>query len=148
MLLAPRKEMRLVGGHWRNDAELVSSDEAKRQFEMFMRRNEDFPENFSIGLRYNPQDGQGDLILLRCNGKHGNFNRSFDPEHPHSDFHIHRAEEAALEEGSVAEKNAVKTLEYASYEEAVQYFIRIVALSDSDVNEYFPRAHQIDLPLE
>ena len=48
-----------------------------------MRRSEDLPENFSVGLVFLPGDGTGEVTLLRCNGPHGAYNDSFDPAHPH-----------------------------------------------------------------
>ena len=64
---APRREMKSVGSHRRNDMKLVSSDSAERQFSVFMRQNEDFPENFSIGLKYLSAEDRGEITLLRCN---------------------------------------------------------------------------------
>ena len=46
----PKREMRLDRGHFRNDMRLKSTDD-KLEFRVFMRRNEDLPENFSIGWR-------------------------------------------------------------------------------------------------
>src|SRR5580658_6766855 len=62
----PRKEMKQDRGHFRNDMRLKSTDE-KFEFRAFMRRSEDFPENFSIGLAFLPKDGTGELIFIRCN---------------------------------------------------------------------------------
>ena len=45
----PRKEMRLDRGSRRNDMGLASEN-GKRRFSVFMRVNEAFRENFSIGL--------------------------------------------------------------------------------------------------
>lgn len=145
---APKKEMKLFGAHWRNDAKLAASDSLPGEFAMFMRKNEDFPENFSIGLIYNPHDGRGEIVLLRCNGKHGEFNRSFDPAHPHSDFHIHRATEIAIDAGQSSEKDAVKTTEFASFEEALQFFVKAVNLNARDAQKHFPASTQIPLTFE
>ncbi len=76
----PRREMKLDRGHWRNDMRLRSV-EGDRDFRVFMRKSEEFPENFSIGLTYRPNDGGEEIPLLRCNGPHGEFNRTFDAEH-------------------------------------------------------------------
>ena len=45
--------------------------------------------NFSIGLRYHPNDGRPEITLLRCNGQHGIYNgsQSFTSDHPHFDCH-------------------------------------------------------------
>ncbi len=47
----PRKEMRVERGSRRNDMRL-RSQEGELEFSVFMRVNDDFPENFSIGLEY------------------------------------------------------------------------------------------------
>jgi hypothetical protein len=106
-------------------------------------KNEDFPENFSIGLKYNPTDERGEIILLRCNGQHGVYNGgSGTPDHPHWDYHVHTASEEALSVGERAEKYAVKTTEYASYEEALHYFLKTVNIDEAECNKYFPKRQQ------
>ncbi len=89
-----------------------------------MRRSEDLPENFSIGLVFLPMDGSGELMLLRCNGPHGEYNDNFDPAHPHWDFHVHRGSAEMIDAGLRPEKAATKSKDFASYEEALQYFLR------------------------
>ncbi len=115
---------------------------------IFIRRNEDFPENFSIGLRYKPRDGRSAIILLRCNGPHGPFNGGFNPSHEHFHYHIHRASPEAIEAGEAPEKYASKTTEFASYEEALQFFVKIVNLNATDSREYFPSRLQFDFFFE
>lgn len=41
----PKKEIQLQKGHWRNDMKL-HSDDGEYDFSVFMRKNEDFEENF------------------------------------------------------------------------------------------------------
>lgn len=127
---APKREMKLDRGHYRNDMRLKSAD-GKMDFRVFMRRNEDLPENFSIGLVHLPKDGTGEVVLLRCNGPHGNSNDSFDPEHPHCDFHVHRASAAMIEAGLRPEKMAAVNQDFASYEEALEYFLRTTNVTDA-----------------
>jgi len=141
----PRKDMKIEGAHARNDARLVS-DGIQGEFLMFMRRSEDFPENFSIGLVYHPADGTGDITLLRCNGKHGSYNGIFDPVHPHYDFHIHKADEKILAAGARPERNATSTTAYASFEEAVQFFVKTINLNTEEATKYFPSQLQTQLP--
>jgi len=131
---APRREMKKDRGHSRNDMKLKSTDD-KFEFRVFMRRNEDFPENFSIGLAFLAKDGTGELVLLRCNGPHGGYNDSFDPAHPHWDFHVHRASAEMIAAGLRPEKAATISAEYASFEEAVQYFLRETNVANA--REYF-----------
>jgi hypothetical protein len=90
--------MKLDRGHFRNDVGLKSTDD-KLEFRVFLRRSEDLPENFSIGLAFLAKDGSGEVVLLRRNGPHGGYNDSFDPEHPHWDYHVHRASAEMIEAG-------------------------------------------------
>lgn len=145
----PKREMKLIGADWRNDMKLIASDGTLGEFSVFMRKSEDFPENFSIGLIYHSKDERGEIGLIRCNGPHGDYNggKSGDEDHPHWDYHIHTASERALDAGERAEKYAVKTSEYASFEEAVQYFVKTVNLEKGYVNQYFPRNRQRELDL-
>ena len=115
--------MKLVGAHWRNDCKLVANG-VEGEFSVFIRRSEDFPENFSIGIVYEPKDGSGEITLLRCNGQHGIFNSSFDPHHAHFTYHIHRASETAIAHGFKPEKFAENTEDFASFEGAVQHFVK------------------------
>jgi hypothetical protein len=78
----PKRDMKLDRGHHRNDMRLKSTD-GKLEFRVFMRRSEDLPENFSVGLAFLAKDGSGEVVLLRCNGPHGGYNDSFDEDHPH-----------------------------------------------------------------
>jgi hypothetical protein len=135
----PRREMKLIGADFRNDMKMVASNGGKGEFSTFMRMSEDFPENFSIGLTYQPNDGRPEITLLRCNGKHGSYNGAvdFNPDHPHWDFHIHKADAALMEDGLKPERKAVKTEEYASYQEALQYFVKTVNLEAKDAEKYF-----------
>jgi hypothetical protein len=143
IFVAPKRKMVLSGAHWRNDATLTASNGIRGEFAMFMRKNEEFPENFSIGLIYHPHDGRGEITLFRCNGPHGYFNSGIDPTHPHFDYHIHQASEKAIEAGAAPEKFAAKTTEYASYEEALQCFVKAVHLNEKDAQKYFPAKTQI-----
>lgn len=137
----PARELKLSDGHWRKDMKMVASpiasNDIKGTFSAFMRINEDFPENFSVGLVYQPNDGRKEIPLLRCNGKHGIYNGVFDPAHPHFDFHIHKADEKLVDSGLRADRNAHKTAEYASFEEALQYFLKAINLDALDIDQYF-----------
>ena len=68
----PKKAMVSRFGHRRNDMRLRSK-EGELDFTIFMRINDAFPENFSIGLVHSPKDERGTIILLRFNGPHGGF---------------------------------------------------------------------------
>ena len=136
----PKRTMRLDGSHWRNDAGLLATDGTVGEFGVFMRRSEDFPENFSVGLKYRPGDGRDTITLIRCNGRHSPLNAPGPALH--TTFHVHRASEAALEEGRRAESDASATQQYASYEEAVQYFVDAINLNGEDRAKHFPNQTQ------
>jgi len=139
----PKRDLKHDRVHFRNDMRLKSVDD-KLEFRVFMRRSEDFPENFSIGLVFMAKDGSGDVVLLRCNGPHGGYNDSFDPEHPHWEYHVHRASAEMMEAGLSPEKAATSNRDFASYEEAVQYFLR--ATNVTDAAKYFADLAQGTLP--
>lgn len=139
----PLKEMKMDKGHRRNDMKLVSCD-GKMDFLVFMRINDFFPENFSIGLIANPKDEPWSFLLLRCNGPHGEHtNERFDDEHPHYGFHVHRADAEFLASGQAPERFAEKTEAYASYEEALGHFVRMTNIQN--VAQYITINDQLPL---
>lgn len=84
------------------------------------------------------------MPLLRCNGPHGGFNDLFDPGHPHWDYHVHRASAEMMEAGLRPERAATVNEDFASYEEAVQYFLR--ATNITDARSHFEDLDQRRLP--
>lgn len=139
----PKKEMKRDRGHLRNDLALTSTD-GESEFRVFLRQNEDFPESFSIGLVYTPRDGTGEVTLLRCNGPHGDYNQSFDPAHPHSDYHVHRASAEMIESGLRPEARAASTKDYASFEQALSFFLKATNITDAE--HHFKDVFQQKLP--
>jgi len=131
----PRREMTLGNGHWRNGMTLQSTD-GEHAFSVFMRKNEDFEENFSIGLMYSPRETRGDICLFRCNGPHGPH-VSFDH---HDRYHVHQAQEETISSGLKAERTAFITEEYASYDDALGYFLRKCNITEAE--KYFPNVLQ------
>ena len=139
----PRKEMRSERGHQRNDM-TACSQEGKRRFSVFMRVNERFPENFSIGLIYDIKEEPGDIALLRCNGKHGEHdNTPLDDQLPHFGYHIHRARADVINAGLAPEKFAELTGAYASFPEALHHFLRLANIVGAQA--YFPTSEQLSL---
>lgn len=131
----PRKEMKADRGSLRNDMQLESLD-GKMGFAVFMRINERFPENFSIGLNFIPRDEPGSFCLLRYNGPHGeHINAPIEEDHPHFGYHIHNAKAELIEAGILPEKYAEITETYASYKEALFQFMKIINIQDGE--QYF-----------
>ncbi|QMV19333.1 hypothetical protein GOB94_12050 [Granulicella sp. 5B5] len=132
----PSKNWRTEDLHRRKDFRLVSKDGDVR-FRAFARQHVRFPENFSVGLEYEPDDGTDSVILIRCNGPHGDFNRAINPLHPHYHPHIHIATAEAIDAGQRAECHAEITTEFASIKEAIRYFLNAVAVDANDQSRYF-----------
>lgn len=132
---APRREMRLDGKMKRNEMTLKSPD-GKHQFRVFMRQSDDFPENFSVGLIYQPGEEPGEVILIRCNGQHGGTR-----VHPHhAVFHTHRMKAEDLNAGIKEARLIEQANDYASFAEAVHVFCQRIRLEEGD--KYFPGLNQ------
>lgn len=138
----PRREMREERGSRRNEMRLVSAD-GKDEFVAYMRINVKFEENFSIGLDYCPKDVTGRFCLLRCNGPHGEWTNDLIEPHPHFGYHVHRANADNMERGMKSEAGAEVTKEYASYPEALKFFLKICNVADAQ--RHFPGVDQMNL---
>lgn len=123
--------MRQYRGHMKNNFEVESEDGAYRFF-VFIRYNEIFFENFSIGLNYNPREEKGSLLLYRCNGPHGGT-RQWDH---HDRPHIHTAKAEALNQKLNSETKIEPTTHYASWQDALQFFLKRTHIKDAHL--YFP----------
>jgi len=128
----PSKDFKEDRGQLKKTFSLQSVD-GKYAFNAFIRGNIHFNENFSVGLDYNPKEEKGTLCLLRCNGAHGENN--IFPHHSY--FHIHQASAESINCGLKPECNIIETNDYASLEEAIQYFIKNINISLSDRRKYF-----------
>lgn len=128
---SPRKEMKQARGCLRNDMQLESID-GKIGFSVFMRKNERFPENFSIGLNVHPKNEPGSFCVLRYNGPHGDHVSDLLDPHPHFGHHIHKANAENIEEGLSSELYAELTDSYGSYEEALIHFFKTTNIENID----------------
>jgi len=136
----PKREMRLENKSRRNDMSLRSAD-GKHAFRVFMRQSDDFPENFSIGLMYSPNEEPGSFQLLRCNGQHGG-----ERVHPHhAVFHIHRTKADDINAGNLEPRQIEQSPAYASFEEALAHFCLLTNLQNPD--QHFPGIAQLLLNL-
>ena len=136
----PKKDFKIDRGSRRNDMRLKAQD-GDLEFSIFIRVNQDFEENFSVGLVYHPKDEPGQFCLLRCNGPHGDFVGS--PTSPHFLYHIHKAKPENIEAGARAERGGEETDRYASYQQAIRYLLNVANALNAE--EYFPA---MQLPLE
>lgn len=134
---ASRRVMRVEGLHRRADIK-ISSEDGSKQFVIFIRQSIEFSENFSIGLRYVPNDGTDSLILFRCNGPHGPSNGSLSgTHHPHP--HVHTATSSNLEEGLRPERGAEITTEFAELWGATSFFLDRVSFPSDQRAKCFPQ---------
>lgn len=137
----PRREMRVDGKMKRNDMVLKSTD-GQHAFRVFMRQSDEFPENFSIGLVYQPGEEPGSFPLIRCNGQHGG-----ERVHPHhAVFHIHRTKAADINAGILEARGIEGTTAYASYKEALAHFCAMIQMEN--VDDHFPGLAQFRFPFE
>ncbi len=136
----PKKAWAEEQGHFRNDMQLTSED-GSEAFSVFLRKNRDFPENFSVGLCYWPKESGRNIPLLRCNGPHGDINRAHLPS-SHFEYHIHRADADLLNAGQDPLAHSHATSEYASDRDAVVHFCRLTGVKDFE--RYFPVNVQLD----
>src|SRR4030066_250446 len=137
----PKRDYKVENQHLRNDFQLNSAD-GKRRFSVFMRQHITFKENFSIGLVYHLEDGTS-LHLFRCNGNHGEVVVDILNPIPHFGYHTHKITAELIDNNINDPKQSEPTKEYASYEQALKYFLRYVNVQD--VDKFFPRLNQISM---
>ena len=130
ILKPPPKDFRQEGQHLRKDFTLQST-EGNLQFGVFVRRHIDFQENFSIGLIFYPVDDRS-ITLFRCNGNHGEVVKEPLRPSPHFDYHTHVITSEDIQKGVREPSFPEITKYYASYEEALRYFIKNVNILDAD----------------
>ncbi len=132
IIQAPAKP-KLERGHYRIGFELQSIDK-EFFFKAFGRSNEAFPENFSVGLVYNPKHEKGSYEILRCNGPHGEH--EIFPHHVY--FHIHKITPGALAEGLKEDRYVEVTDKYSNFEDALHFFVKYINLKSEHIKEFFP----------
>ena len=131
-------------GHKRCELDLQAMSDDSRTFVVFIRKNNRFIENFTIGLRYHTGDKTlGTITLLRYNGPHGESRPQTDGHYAKP--HIHRVTEAEIASGSrqPQERHREITDRYSTFEEALYVFFDDIAITN--LVEYFPDALQMRL---
>lgn len=137
----PKRDFKEENQHLRNDFQLTSSD-GLRKYSVFIRKHINFLENFSIGLVFHSEEGTS-YNLFRCNGNHGEVVVDILNPIPHFGYHTHIVTANLLENNINDPKQSELTKEYASYEQAINYFCRYVNIKDTD--KYFPNINQPNL---
>jgi len=128
----------------RCDLTLKSSDSEEQSFSVFIRQNNKFIENYSIGLRYKTQDKDfGSVTLIRYNGSHGEKSRHADGHY--NKPHIHRITTEEMKSGSnqPQESHREITDKYNTFEEALWFFFGEMCVTNWQ--EYFPELKQRSL---
>lgn len=131
----PRREMRTEGKMKRNEMTLRSSN-GSEAFRVFLRQSLEFAENFSLGLIYVPIGDPGSFALVRCNGQHGGT--ASQPHHAY--YHTHKCIADDLNDGILEPRRIEQTSAYASYFEALGYFLDMINLENAE--NFFPGIKQ------
>ena len=137
----PSSGYREDNGHKRCDLDLRAVSSERAGFKVFIRQNERFIENFSIGLLYlTGERNPAEITLVRYNGSHGETSRS--AEDHYAKPHIHRITETEIALGSTQpqERHRELTDRYSTFEQALAVFFGDI----STTNHYdsFPELGQ------
>lgn len=116
----------------RNDFSCASLDN-KNTFEVFMRLNTEIATCFSIGLRYNSEEGA--VTICRYNGKHPHRNKIGDKNEFNS-YHVHMLYDHQLTSDLSDSLDAIETNKYLTFHEALHAFLNDCQIQKWD--EYFP----------
>lgn len=132
----PQKELYLRQGNLRNDMDLESVD-GIHKFKVFIRVNEAFQEDFSVGLTYIHPEGRK-ITIFRCNGPHGGYNFA---EH-HNNYHVHEANAEYINAGLKSISFASISEDYATWHGAVKFLVSHCNILEGD--NYFSFFTQLD----
>ena len=140
----PASAYRQEHGHKRCDMDLQATSDDMKKFVVFIRQNDKFIENFSIGLRY--QTGDNDLrtiTLTRYNGPHGETSRYSDDHYAKP--HIHRITASDIASGSTQpqERHREITDRYMTYQQALRTVFADIGVTNYEA--YFPELLQARL---
>ena len=130
----PLKKHRVTDRGYCENSFTVKAEGTGIEYLVFIKQNSRFPENFSVGLLFNPPDQKGLITLVRCNGKHGGTIST--PHHAH--FHIHKATAEALNKGMLESGEIEITDQYADLDNAIQCFVKMINLDAEDRSKFFP----------
>lgn len=113
----------------------VCSLSGEEEFSVFLRKNVELTEQFSIGLQYKTKiKDQGAIVLLRYNGMHGTYNYSKDGHF--GNFHIHRISEDLVGKGIYEPKDIELTTAYNTFDQATMIFLNEINIQN--IRDYFP----------
>jgi len=135
-----RKSMVSKNRSQRNNANLMSTCE-RFLFEMFLRRSDEFYEDFSIGLVWkNAMEYTGinkDITLLRVQGPHDS--KVPEGKDLHHDFHIHQITPQDIQEKRYKKPAHKATCgSYKSFEQAAWHFTELCGITNPGDSLGFP----------
>jgi hypothetical protein len=142
ILETPREGKEPRAGYRKTTFSLLSLH-GEQSFTGFINQNLTFLENYSLGLVHLSKNEYGKVVLIRCNGLHGE-NEQFPH---HIGCHIHTATAKRIEDGLKPEGNIIMTNEYLTIEEAIQFYLKKIGILASDRLRYFPPAPPIQLSM-
>lgn len=140
----PSAGYKIENRHKRCELELRVGSDPNIEFMVFIRQNDEFIENFSIGLRYKTRNRTlGTITLVRYNGPHGETSRGATGHFARP--HIHRVTARELAEGNrePQERHREITDRYSTYEQALLVFFKDTATTNH--LEYFGELRQLEL---
>lgn len=126
-----KRDYRLDRNHSRLDLNVESLDKSI-DFKMFVRINNTFSENFSVGLYVHQREGKPSFILFRCNGPHDHILSAIPIASHHNKPHIHIASQQNIESGYKAERGAEPTDRFYSVEQAIIFFLHTLNIEGAD----------------
>lgn len=132
----PVRGFKEENGQKRCDLDLEAISDAELKFEVFIRQNIRFIENFSFGLRYlNPGKLPASFVLVRYNGPHGDY--SYQSDGHFARPHIHRITANEIESGTSQPKEKLieSTDRYSTFEEALVKFFEDIGAGN--YTQYF-----------
>jgi len=138
----PAKGYNRENGNQHCNLTLKKIDKNER-FSVFIRQNDQFIENFSIGLLYTIEEESRKITRIRCNGAHGEVSHHKDGHYNRP--HIHRTTEKEIRSGGrqPQERHREITEKYNTFEEALR--VSFSEMNITNWSEYFPELQQGDL---
>lgn len=144
---AEKQQMWPENRHHRNDFYLESYD-GKYTYRVFLRRSDEFMEDFSVGLVWtnatNHIHVNRDIVLLRCQGPHDS-GKPLGTDIHHS-YHTHEVTvKDIMEHRYLKPSSKGITDAFACFQSALSYFVKRCGVSNSQGYADFKMMNQISL---
>ncbi len=134
VIKADRRKMILDNRHYKNNVYLVSNNGIYK-YKIFMRKSDEFIEDFSIGLIWTNANEcinlSKNIILLRCQGPHDG-KKPLETDIHHS-YHTHEITvDDITNKRYLKPSNRNLSKDFSSFEEAALYVTRKCGIIDLD----------------